>query len=153
MGSGEAPSLGPDLCLEAMEWRVGHPTSHSLSLHLKAQVGTLPLEGQVRGHLHRHRYKVETLTSIGLVVWGLGSEAAAGLSRWEPGGQTLSAHGLCSSYLPIPPAPTAPASAHRTRRAEGRQAELHHDSWGGRGGGLPKGGTPGCQAYFPGLQF
>lgn len=93
---------------------------------------------------------METLTSIGLVVWGLGSEAAAGLSRWEPGGQTLSVHGLCSSYLPIPPAPTAPASAHRTRRAEGRQAELHHDSWGGRGGGLPKGGTPGCQAYFPG---
>lgn len=49
--------LGPDLCLEAMEWRVSHPTSHSLSLHLKARVGNLPLEGQVWGHLHGHRYR------------------------------------------------------------------------------------------------
>ena len=82
------------------------------------------------------------MTSIGSVVWGL---RLPGLLRWEPGGQTLSACGPCSSYLPIPPAPAAPA----TRRLEGRQAEFHH-SCGGGGGSLPKGGIPGCRAYFPG---
>lgn len=93
---------------------------------------------------------VEPLTSTGSVVWGL---RLPGLSRWEPGGQTLSARGPCSSYLPIPPAPAAPAPAHRTRRAEGQQAEFHHDPWGGGGGSLPEAGTPGCQAYFPGRFF